>query len=103
MLHAWLSVLAGVSLIAAGAFGGIMVLMYLGWVGVVAWAALSVEAWVELRRMNAAITRVLGLPISFFGGPPSRQDRFQAWCRSHNVEPYPFRGAQPPVARTHWF
>jgi hypothetical protein len=74
-----------------------------GVTGFVASGVLYVTAFFELRRMNAAIRLQLGVEFGFFGGPPAWQDRYQEWCRRHQVPTYPCRGEQLPDEKTKWF
>ena len=55
--------------------------------------------------MNDLAGKALGLPIRFFGGPPSRPAPYRRWCERHRLAPYPypFPDAVPPVVKTRWF
>lgn len=103
MLHAWLAAMAGTALVIVGGFGGGPLFVYLGIIGVVGWALLSVAAFVQLRSMNGAASQALGTPIRFFRTPPGRQDRYRSWCQKRGLAPYPFPDAVPPPVRVRWF
>ena len=49
---------------------------------------------VEMIRWRRAASKALGINIKFPNGtpaPPSKPERYLAWCESHNLHPYPFR------------
>ena len=102
IFHAWISVLVGVTLVLVGTFSGTKVVTYLGLAGIAGWLVLCVLAGIEIHRMNRAMSRAFGIPISFFGGPPGRNDLYLAWCKRRDVMPNAFAKADPPVVRTRW-
>ena len=44
-------------------------------------------AWC-FRRMNAAASRTLGIPINWQSGPPRRADAYEKWCSTAGLVPY---------------
>ena len=55
--------------------------------------ALLVEAWLlvrmahRLRRFHRAAARALGVHVGW-NEPPSREDKYVAWCRRKGIEPF---------------
>lgn len=103
VIWAWLSSMFGLVLVLVGAFNGLLGVTLVGVAGLVGSGVFYVVSFLELRKMNAAIRLQLGVEFGFFGGPPSRQDAYQRWCKRRQVPPYPCRDEQPPDVRTKWF
>ena len=104
LFHAGVASLLGMLLLVIGGLNRSSIVVALGGVVVLAWALLSFRGCLELSRMNTSIATALGIgQISFLGGPPSRSDKYEAWCKKQGIEPYGFDSADPPSVRLHWF
>jgi hypothetical protein len=101
--RAWLSALIGFAFILVGGISDILALLVIGAVAFCGWVAMSAKAVMELRRMNDSISDALGInKFGFFSSPPSRMNKYRAWCERRDVSPYPFRDVDPPKIRTRW-
>lgn len=58
-------------------------------------ALLSAILVVLLKRMNAAATQTLGVPITWQSSPPSKSTDYEDWCKKQRIVPY-MAGASEP-------
>lgn len=82
LFHAWIASLIGMLLLVIGGLNRSPIVVAVGGVAVLSWVVLSIQGFLELSRMNTSIAAALSIgQLSFFSGPPSRSEKYEAWCK----------------------
>jgi len=88
----------GFGLVIVGGVTHQPIVLGLGAVALAIWITLDICIWVELHRMNRAISAALGIPIDLRShpGPPRGADKYRAWCQRNHIQEYPFKPPNTP-------